>query len=590
MVNSTVYLPDGQHFTVVPVFAGLLFKSNELNPHHSPYPVGWSVVLHTEDSEDASGGGSSSSSDGGSSSPRGGAHTGGVHAFRRPTLQGDSLFISSVNNPSSSEFKPAASPTRQTAMMLWVSLYWYFQQPPPDMLLPTTAHSSSTPSAGRPRGEWRIRIKRDGLLRVRNLIPKLERMGLVATLESSVIANADGFTDTDDDGWDHMYVSRSMFWQIPPQLFLFSLQPVGSHGSHGSGSKHHHVTSSGSIGLWGGFNGILGGGGANGMSSFPGSPTASRPGSPGLLESDATSITAATANAMSLSGTPQSPTTSAAGGKPGALASVPSFPIGPFFSTSHLPTYYPPSPLRYTMTGNVRHPARPRPPRMGETFYTRYVPSVKQYLSLRVASLSSKPVPYFGPRSMPPTTTTTMPTYESSSSRSPYPSPETAARLMTMCDDQLMQMWMAIPRVHRFWGDYSPAFLRTALASRHSFPVIGMWDGVPFGYFEIYWVKEDTLGVHIGAQADDFDRGLHVFIGEEWARGRVPLWLTSIVQWILCSDYRTMSVCIEPRVDNERFIAHLQNAGFNKQREVTFPHKQSWFGRLQRDGWQGPAL
>ncbi|CAK7204342.1 hypothetical protein SEUCBS139899_007097 [Sporothrix eucalyptigena] len=562
MVSSKVYLPDGQHFTVVPVFAGLLFKSNELNPHHSPYPVGWSVVLHTEDDEGEQNGTDSS---GGS---------GHVHAFRRPTLQGDSLFISSVNNPSSAEFKPAASPTRQTAMMLWVSLYWYFQQPPPDVLLPPTAHSSGTPLQGRPRGEWRIRIKRDGLLRVRNLIPKLERMGLIATLESSVISSAEGATDSDhvidDDGWDHMYVSRSMFWQIPAQLFLFTLQPVGkggaNHGMRGS--------SSGSVGLWGGYTGT---------SSFPGSPTASRPGSPCLLDDN---IEKATESTDSLSISAQLPPTSAAATPP-MLASVQSFPMGPFFSTSHLPTYYPPSPLRYTMTGNVRHPARPRPPRMGETFYTRYIPSVKQYLSLRVASLSPKPVPFFGPRAAPQQTSS----FAAAGGRSPFPSPEMATHLTTLSDAALMQRWMAIPRVQKFWGNYTPAFLRTALASRHSFPVVGMWDGVPFGYFEIYWVKEDTLGLQIGGtEADDFDRGLHVFIGEEWARGRVPLWLTSIVQWIFCSDYRTMSVCIEPRVDNERFIAHLQEAGFNKQREVTFQHKQSWFGRLHRDGWQGPAL
>ncbi|CAK7562456.1 MAG: hypothetical protein SEPTF4163_000300 [Sporothrix epigloea] len=559
MVKSSVYLPDGQHFTVVPVFAGLLFKSNELSPHHSPYPVGWSVVLHTDISEDVS---SSSESTSGDHSSHGASNV-GVHAFRRPTLQRDSLFISSVNNPSSAEFKPAVSPSRQAAMMLWVSLYWYFQQPPPSMLLPATAHSNSTPSAGRPRGEWRIRIKRDGLLRVRNLIPKLERMGLVATLESSVIASADGDADNDDNGWDHMYVSRSMFWQIPPQLFLFTLQPVAKSGGHHHGGRG----SSGSVGLWGGY-------GAGTGSSLLDSPSTSRPGSPGLHHPDSPIVT---------EGTTSRPVSSTL---PPSLASVQSFPIGPYFSTSHLPTYYPPSPLRYTMTSNVRHPVRPRPPRMGETFYTRYIPSAQQYLSLRVASLSSKPVPHLGPRAAPSARSSS-----SSSKLSPYPTPETAAHLLSLSDTALVQKWMAIPRVHKFWGDYSPDFLRTALASRHSFPVISMWDGVPFGYFEIYWVKEDVLGVQIGgAQADDFDRGLHVFIGEEWARGCVPLWLTSIVQWILCSDNRTMSVCIEPRVDNERFITHLQAAGFNKQREVTFPHKQSWFGRLDRDGWEGPAL
>lgn len=560
MVNQ-VHLPDGQHFTVVPVFAGLLFKSNELNPHHSPYPVGWTIVLHTEDDEGK-----------GSSNDASGSH--GVHAFRRPTLQGDSLFLSSVNNPSSAEFKPAASPTRLAAMMLWVSLYWYFQQPPPDVLLPPTAHSSGTPVDGRPRGEWRIRIKRDGMLRVRNLIPKLERMGLIATLESSVVCGAsgsDGHQSTfgDDDGWDHMYVSRSMFWQIPPQLFLFSLQPVRAHGQGG-----HSRGLSGSS-----------------LSSFPGSPTASRPASPspGFLEAadhpkrtavideaaelaDILSLTTVTTNIAVPVAAPALP----AAAHPPMLASIQSFPMGPFYSTSHLPTYYPPSPLRYTMTGNVRHPARPRPPRMGEVFYNRYVPSVQQYLSLRVASLSPRPVPYYGPRASPASTQ--------------YPPPERAAHLSTLSDNALLKEWMATPRVHKFWGDYTPEFLRTSLASRHSFPVIGLWDGVPFGYFELYWVKEDTLGLLIGAQADDFDRGLHVFVGEEWARGRVPLWLTSIVQWIFASDYRSMSVCIEPRVDNQRFIEHLQREGFNKQREITFQHKQSWFGRLHRDGWEGPAL
>ncbi|EPE03078.1 aerobactin siderophore biosynthesis protein iucb [Ophiostoma piceae UAMH 11346] len=510
MVNSTVYLPDGQSFTVVPVFAGLQFKSNDLNAHHSAYPVGWTVVLHTEDDLKSEGEETDAKN---SEKPH-------VHSFRKPTLQGDSLFISSVSNPSSSDFKPATSPTRQTAMMLWVSLYWYFQQQAPDVLLPATAASNGTPVPGRPRGEWRIRIKREGMLRVRNLIPKLERMGLIATLESSAIsAGTKG-----EDGWDSMFVTRSMFWQIPPQLFLFTLQPT---------------------------KGGAASGGIGGTSSFPGSPNASRPSSPlpaGVVINDGESAKAT------------------------SLAAVQSFPIGPFFSTSHLPTYYPPGPLRYTMTGNVRHPARPKPPRMGEVFYTRFVPSVNQYLSLRVASLSSQAVPYMGPKGPQP------------------PIAETAA-LTALSDTGLMQKWMASPRVSKFWGNWEDDFLVTALSSQHSFPVIAMWDGVPFGYFEIYWVKEDILGVMVGAQAaDDFDRGLHVFIGEEWARGRVQQWLSSVVQYILSSDNRTMGVCIEPRVDNTRFIQLLETGGFNKQREVTFKHKQSWFGRLDRDGWQGPAL
>ena len=81
-----------------------------------------------------------------------------------------------------------------------------------------------------------------------------------------------------------------------------------------------------------------------------------------------------------------------------------------------------------------------------------------------------------------------------------------------------------------------------------------------------------------------------MLVGEEWARGRVQPWLTSLVHHAFESDPRTMSVCVEPRVDNGRFIRHLQDAGFNKEREVAFPYKHTWFGRLRRDGWQGPAL
>ena len=473
MAPQIIHLPDGQNFTVKPVFAGLFFKSHELSTHNNAFPIGWSVVLHTEDDVDDDG-----------EDTRGGAgEKRHVHSFTRPTLQNDKLFISSISNPSSNDFKPAASPTRQIAMMLWVTLYWYFHQPAP----PSVLHNDTckaTPEAGKPRGEWRINIKRDGVLRGRNLIPKLERMGLISTLDSAVgVAMDDG-----GDDWAHMFVSQKMFWQIPGRLFLFTLQPKPKQGGH----------------------------------SHPDSPDNSRPGSPALADS---------------SGRPQlAPTLSHTADVPGApppvtLASAPSFPIGPFYSSSHLPTYYPPAPALYTMTDHIRHPVRPKPPRMGEIFYTRFVPSVGQYLSFRVASLSPKPVPHMGPCG---------------------PTPPAASELQTLNDVSLLQRWLANPRVSAFWGNYFPDFLPNALALRHSFPVIGMWDGVPFGYFEIYWVREDALGKYIGGDAADWDRGIHVFIGEDWARGRVQPWLTSLVHWALGSDYRTMSICVEPRVDNKR--------------------------------------
>ncbi|ROW00649.1 hypothetical protein VSDG_03207 [Cytospora chrysosperma] len=520
MKSSIIHLPDGQTYTVQPVFGGLFFKSHELNKSHpSSFPIGWTVVIHTDDDDVYAN--ANTSTDHGDDDLMAVDHTATTtHSFSSPTLQNDSIYISSISNPSSAHFKPSASPTRQIAMKLWITLYWYFHQPSPSKLLPDTEASRNTAPEGRPRGDWRINIKRDGVLRGRNLIPKLERMGLIASLDSAVGSSMD---DTGEE-WANMFVSQKMFWQIPGRLFLFTIQSAHK----ASGSR-------------------------------PVSPASSRPGSPVQNQQPLTQPQSPTFHHLhaDLPGAPP----------PQTLASPPSCPISPFYSSSHLPTYYPPSPLQYTFSNNTRHPVRTKPPRMGEVFYTRFIPSVGKYISFRVASSSPKPVPYLGPVSSTP--------------------PENQ-HLTTLCDIMLVQMWLSNPRVAKFWGGYVPNFLTNAMASRHSFPAIGMWDGVPFGYFELYWVKEDVLGRY--ANADDWDRGLHVFIGEEWARGRVQAWLSSLVHWMFCADNRTMSICIEPRVDNQRFIQHLQAGGFVKEKEITFPHKQSWFGRLRRENWDGPSM
>ena len=509
MAPSIVHLPDGQNFTVQPVFSGLFFKSNEINTHPTPFPAGWTVVLHSEanddDDDDNDNGDEGDRNDGGNGvdgqhdDSRTRSRRSHIHKYSRPTLQNDTVFISSISNPSSSDYRPPASASRQIALMMWITLYWYFQQPEPEPYL-DTRESRGTPPDARPRGEWRIRVKREGVLRTRNMIPKLERMGLISTMDSAVGTGV----EESRQGWDDMFVTKRCFWQIPSGLFLFTLQPT------------RHTTS-----------------------SHPGSPISSRPNSP----IRATNNTSAVEDSPSPHHKPHHHHMSSSGsllsvdGGLTGLVSVPGLPSGPYFSPSRLPTYYPPPPLQYTITNNIRHPVRRKPPRMGEIFYTRFVPSVGKYLSFRVASLSPKPVPSQGP--------------VGPASRDA----QEHAHLLTLDDTSLLQMWLAKPRVSAFWGGYHPRFLSDALRSRHSFPAIGLWDGVPFGYFEIYWVREDTLGRHLGGGdggAGDFDRGLHVLVGEEWARGRVQQWLSGLVHWCWQVDNRTMNIYLEPRVDNER--------------------------------------
>lgn len=123
MAPNVVYLPNGQTINVSPVFAGLSFKSNDLNVHHSIFPPGWTIILESDPDH-----GDDDNSLQGERDQLYGSRKHPPLRYKSPTLQNDNLFISSISNPSNTDFKPATSPTRQIAMMLWTSLWWYFHQ------------------------------------------------------------------------------------------------------------------------------------------------------------------------------------------------------------------------------------------------------------------------------------------------------------------------------------------------------------------------------------------------------------------------------------------------------------------------------
>jgi hypothetical protein len=473
---NIVHLPNCTNVNVTPIFGGLSFKVDLGSSSHSAFPPGWTIIINSEDELNAE-----QQQDQEpyqiDDTPR---H---IHRYKRPTLTGDHIFISSISNPSENEYKKAVSPTRQIAMMLWTTLYWYFHQPEPNLHV-TNASSKNTADAGKPKGDWRIYINREGIFKGKVVLPKLERMGLVASEDSTVGCAQE---ENAPEGWTRMFVSRRTFWQLDPRIYLFTLSPLA-------------------------------------QSPFPsGSPYPSRPSSPARL------VGAEKEQQMDqVSPSLWSPTAP-----------------GPFHSSSHLPTYYPPPPAQYVFTNNVRHPIRPKPPRQGEVFYTRYIPSLGQYLSFRVASCSSKPRRHRGPVS-------------GQSSRDILASAMGTASLDAKSDPEYLYKWMNDPRVSHFWGEagdlsHQEEFLRKGLKSKNSFPVIGCWDGKPFGYFELYWVKEDNLGKHVPI-VSDYDRGFHCLVGEQEFRGahRVKAWLSALVHYCWLADNRTERVMLEPRVDNEK--------------------------------------
>ena len=571
MAPAIVHLPNGQTLTVTPVFGGIQFKANELNTNHSSFPPGWTIILHSEDDEEDH-----------LPKPSTAAHTAAdpdtlpdpgpgassvkkrhVHRFQRPSLGNDHLFISSISNPASHEFRPAGSPTRQIAMMLWATLWWYFHQARPSPYLINNA-SNLTPEHGRPRGEWKVHINREGIFKSKHLLPKLERMGLIASEDSSVGLDPEDGVGSTGEGWSNMFVSQRSFWQLDPRIYLFTLSPAQMN------------------------------------SPYPAmSPAGSRPGSPSR-------------NSSNLSVREGESTLHAAQAIAPHIGRA-NAPPGPFTSGSHLPTFYPPPPLQYTFTKGIRHPIRPKPPRQGETFYTRYIPSLGQYLSFRVASLSPSPVLHRGPQTSPspdgslsPTTRDSLRSGNSSVSDAMIPTvgdlslqerqqgAEMETGTVHMSDAALLHKWMNDPLVAHSWGEDGPIehqqeFLKHGLTSKHSFPVIGCFDGKPFGFFEIYWVKEDRLGALID-NVGDWDRGFHLLVGEKEFRGphRVRVWLSALVHYCWLADLRTNVAMLEPRVDNAKVKQYCEEVGFFKEREVTFPHKQSNLMKIRREAWERP--
>ncbi|KAF2159698.1 hypothetical protein M409DRAFT_60621 [Zasmidium cellare ATCC 36951] len=559
MAPSLVHLPNGQTLNVTPVFGGLFFKANDLNTHHNVFPPGWTIILNSEDDEsdhksvEAVPDGQSPDEPFPEKPLPKRPH---IHRYKRPTLRHDHMFISSISNPASNEFRPPTSPTRQIAMMLWATLYWYFHQQEPTQQI-TTAESEKTPDDGKPKGEWHININREGIFKGKHLLPKLERMGLISTEDSTVgLDPEEGITNT-GEGWTKMFVSRRSFWQLDPRIYLFTLTPLQTN------------------------------------SPFPSlSPAGSRPGSPNRnsrIHDEPTNL--------NIQATTQS-----------ALTNRASTPPGPFHSSSHLPTFYPPPPAQYTFTNNIRHPIRRKPPREGETFYTRYIPSVQQYLSFRVASLSKRPIAYNGPFSQhaggEPSLASARDILRTANSHSD-PSVVTLNNLSIdnenecnrMSDCEILHKWMNDPRVAYSWGEqgdlsHQEEFLKHALTSKHSMPVIGCFDGKPFAFFEIYWVKEDRVNTFLGGESGDFDRGLHVLVGEQEFRGqhRVHVWLSALIHYCWLADSRTNVVMMEPRVDNVKLRKYCEELGFYREKELSMPHKQANLMKIKREAWEAPAI
>ncbi|PNG27524.1 GNAT family N-acetyltransferase [Methylocella silvestris] len=201
-----------------------------------------------------------------------------------------------------------------------------------------------------------------------------------------------------------------------------------------------------------------------------------------------------------------------------------------------------PLPQLHTMTNGKRHPIRP--PKREGVLYARYIPWLQQVLSFRLAR----------------------------------PGTDLCA----------FNRWMNEAEVARIWEetgdvDHHRAYLLARLADPHTLPVIGFFDDAPFGYFEIYWAKENRLGPYY--DADDYDRGWHVAIGEPAFRGKawITAWLPSLMHFMFLDDPRTQRILGEPAAAHAQQIRNLERSGFAKVKHFNFPHKHALLVMLLRE-------
>ncbi len=206
-------------------------------------------------------------------------------------------------------------------------------------------------------------------------------------------------------------------------------------------------------------------------------------------------------------------------------------------------------PQTHVLTNGRYHPRRAPKPR--GTLYARHIPWLDRTLSFRVAEIDR--------------------------------------------DLERFHRWQNDPRVAVFWqeeGDLAKhrAYLDAQLADPHTMPLIASLDGEAFGYFEVYWAKENRLGAFYDAQ--DYDRGWHVLIGESHVRGRAHIcaWLPSLVHFMFLDDARTQRIVGEPRADHHQQIRNLDRSGFAKVKEFDFPHKRAMLVMLLRERYFADRL
>ncbi|WP_338895733.1 GNAT family N-acetyltransferase [Streptomyces sp. TG1A-60] len=157
---------------------------------------------------------------------------------------------------------------------------------------------------------------------------------------------------------------------------------------------------------------------------------------------------------------------------------------------------------------------------------------------------------------------------------------------------RLISRWMNDAAVASYWKlagpeDVTADHLRTQLdGDGRSVPCLGLLDGTPMSYWEIYRADLDPLARHYPARPHD--TGIHILIGPvaERGRGLGSTLLRAAADLILDRRPSCARVVAEPDLRNFSSVSAFLSAGFRFSAEVDLPDKRAALmvrDRLLRD-------
>ncbi|MFE4453707.1 GNAT family N-acetyltransferase [Streptomyces sp. NPDC056796] len=167
---------------------------------------------------------------------------------------------------------------------------------------------------------------------------------------------------------------------------------------------------------------------------------------------------------------------------------------------------------------------------------------------------------------------------------SPVTTPAGVFQLVTVKPERdlaVISRWMNDPAVAAFWELAGPEAVtadhlgRQLTGDGRSVPCLGVLDGTPMSYWEIYRADLDPLARHYPSRPHDM--GVHLLIGGVGNRGRGigTVLLRAVADLVLGNRPLCGRVVAEPDLRNTPSVSAFLSAGFRFCAEVDLPDKRA---------------